>query len=1122
MQNYHSHKSFSNINTPFKDSAMGYEDYAKRAVELGQQIITSVDHGTQGNYLRCWQAAQKYHLKFVYGVEAYWVLDRKLHESLDKKGRSSMRGDPTNAHIVILAQNMNGVQQINEMLSTANEDGFYKVPRVDLDLLKKLNPNDVLVTTACVAFWGKIDKSTQELRWHYSPERENSSVQIIRAFLDLKSHFGSSLFLEVQYHNTPWQKSLNRFILQLHYQFDVPLIAGLDSHYIYPQQKEERKWLREESGVHMDDADHEFSEGVFEDYPDEEIVLSRFRQQGVLNEDEIAEAMDNTDILLLFDDIVFDQSRKLPSIYPHLSQEARNQLYLDRVWGAWHAQKDQILSNARHLYEEYIRLYGMDPNDLSYPTEALYEDAIRYETEIVTSTGVADYFLLDSEMIRLGVEKGGFVTPTGRGSASSFFTNTLLGLSTIDRLSIPTKLYPERFVTKDRLMSSLPDIDMNVSDQLPFAQAQDELLSSACGSPGHSYPMVAYGTLKYKSAFKLYARAMNLPVDEANLATKQIENYERALKEAEDDDERDLIQISDYVDQAYVKYIEGSAPYRGIVVSKSQAPSAYLLYNGDIRSEIGIMRINANGGKKIVYTTVIDGYTAEEFGYVKNDILVVKVIAINAETMHRAGLPQYTSQDIIRMTMRDEATWNVFSSGYTQGINQCQGQGTTSRLMVYKPKQLRDLSAFVAAIRPGFKSQLNRFLQREKFSYGVPAFDKILRNDSSESAWMLYQENSMNALSLAGFDMSRTYPIIKAISKKKTSVINGAHDEFESGFVSYLVNQQSVPMADAIRQKDMVWNVIRDSASYSFNASHAVCVSLDALYGAYLKAHHPMEYYSTLLDSYVNDGNKEKVSLIKAEMKKAFDITVVPARFRQDNRSFYVDPDQRQIADALHSVKFIGKPVAEELYSMRNLQYNCFVDLLCDLDARSAFNRKTIRVLIMMGYFEEFGQRKKLFRLYDEFYDGKNRITKALKDASRSKRLAALRSLESTLADEDVPIEDQMAFEAEYYGSPLTIDRSAKGKYVALEVETKYSPRVKLYSISTGNSDYVKILKRDFVSHPIHVGDIISVKHHRRKRACSYIAGKRVPKDDVFEIWLDDYDVHAAHENISNEKEGVS
>lgn len=582
MQNYHTHKSFSNINTSFKDSAMSYEDYAKRAVELGHDVLSSVEHGWQGNYLRCYQTAQKYGLKFVYGTEAYWVADR--HEA-----------DKANAHIILLAKTLEGIYQINEILSDANETGFYSVPRIDIELLGKLNPNDVFITTACVAFWGKLDRTTRELRWHYGGD-ENSPEKILTLFKELDERFHDSLALEVQCHNTTWQKQVNRLCLQLRKEFDLPIIVGLDSHYIYERQKEERRWLREESGVKMHDEDYEFDAEVYEDYPDEQTVIDRLRAQGVLNEDEIREAIDMTDTICFFDEIEFDTSRKLPTIHPELTQEERNQKYLDLVWGAWERDKAKYLASG-HRESEYI-------------------EAIKKETEIVTSTGVADYFILDHEIVELGKKKGGFITPTGRGSASSFFTNTLLGLSTIDRISLPVPLYPERFVTADRLKTSLPDEDLNLSDQGPFAEAQKELMNRA---GGQAYPMIAYGTLKYKSAFKLYARAQGVPADTANAVSKQIDSYELALKEVEEEDERELIDIADYVDAEYLGYISDSEPYRGIVVSKSQAPCAFMVYSGDIRREVGIMRINANQGKKVVYCTVIDGYTAEDFGYVKND-----------------------------------------------------------------------------------------------------------------------------------------------------------------------------------------------------------------------------------------------------------------------------------------------------------------------------------------------------------------------------------------------------------------------------------------------------------------------------------------------------------------------
>lgn len=432
MQNYHKHDSFSNIFTSFKDSHILSEcqAYIARAKELNQQVISTVNHGSQGNYLRIWEAVEKANaaleegqapFKYVFGTEAYWVLDR--HQQ-----------DNANAHIVLLARNEAGRREITAALSEANISGYYYVPRVDIELLTRLAPENVLVTTACVAGWGKVNKEDQSVLWHYGGE-SNADDVITANILRLLEHFGDSFYLEVQAHDTRWQKTVNEKCLALSYKYRVPLICGLDSHYIYPEQKEERRYLREESGVHMRDEDHEFSDGVYEDYPDEQTVVERFRKQGVLNESEIASAIANTDVCLTFEDITFDRARKLPTIYPDLTQDERNVLYAKRVWEGWEQYKKNV-----------------DPFE-----EEVYEAGIRKEIEVVTSTNTSDYFLLDSDMVALAKKKGGVLTPTGRGSGGSFFTNTLLGLSTLDRFELPVHLYPERFVTADRLKTSLPD-----------------------------------------------------------------------------------------------------------------------------------------------------------------------------------------------------------------------------------------------------------------------------------------------------------------------------------------------------------------------------------------------------------------------------------------------------------------------------------------------------------------------------------------------------------------------------------------------------------------------------------------------------------------------------------------
>ena len=272
MQNYHRHSSYSNPATP--DSAALNEDYAKRAVELGHQIISSVEHGWQGYYYETFELAQKYGLKFVFGAEAYWVKDR-------------FEKDRENCHIILLARNESGRRQINSILSDANIDGYYYKPRVDLELLLSLNPDDVVVTSACIAFWKYEDIE-----------------EIVK---NLHSHFGNSFYLEVQYHHTPEQIKLNEKILKIARSNNISLIAGLDSHFIYPEQSQDREYVLEAKKIRYDDED-----GWFMDYPSDEEVFERFQKQGVLSDEEIRQAMDNTDITLTFEDIVFTKEIKLP------------------------------------------------------------------------------------------------------------------------------------------------------------------------------------------------------------------------------------------------------------------------------------------------------------------------------------------------------------------------------------------------------------------------------------------------------------------------------------------------------------------------------------------------------------------------------------------------------------------------------------------------------------------------------------------------------------------------------------------------------------------------------------------------------------------------------------------
>ncbi len=244
MQNYHRHTSYSNIMTT--DSAMTNMDYVNRAVELGHKVLSSVEHGWQGYYYEVYELAKKHGLKFIFGAEAYWVKDR--HEK-----------DKTSAHIILLARNESGRRAINRILSDANEDGYYYRPRVDLELLYSLPPEDVFVTTACVGFW------------HYEDDIEEIILELYR-------HFGANFMLEIQNHNTEKQIAYNRIIHDLYKEYGIEMIVGLDSHYIYENQAEQRDDILAGRGLKYDDET-----GWYMDYPDDNEVRKRFKDQGVFS-----------------------------------------------------------------------------------------------------------------------------------------------------------------------------------------------------------------------------------------------------------------------------------------------------------------------------------------------------------------------------------------------------------------------------------------------------------------------------------------------------------------------------------------------------------------------------------------------------------------------------------------------------------------------------------------------------------------------------------------------------------------------------------------------------------------------------------------------------------------------
>jgi len=1049
VQNYHRHTSYSNIYVA--DSAAVNEDYAKRAVELGHKVICSLEHGWAGYYFEAYELAKKYDLKFIFGCEAYWVKNR-----LEK--------DRTNGHIVLLAKNENGRRAINRIMSTANEDGYYFRPRVDLELLLTLPADDVMITTACIAFW------------HYD-DIEDILVQF-------HNHFKKNLFLEIQYHDTEPQIKLNKRILALSEKYDIEMIVGMDSHYIYPDQSKERDYILAAKNVHYDDE-----EGWFMDYPDDETTMNRFLKQGVFTKNQIQRAMDNTDLLLEFEGYdtlpngepnrIFSKDIKLPSLYdgqhtidgvllPKLDQEQRNKEY------------SKLISK---LFKAYIK-------DVDESQHEEYFDGVKNEVQVIKDTNMSDYFLIDYYMVKRALEKGGVLTDSGRGSSVGYFTNTLLGFSKVDRFQSPIKLYPERFISKSRILEtkSLPDIDLNWGTPDIAAEAQEEILGK-----DHAYPMIAFGTCKKKSAFKLYARSQNMDFDLANTISGQIEKYDDALKYA-DDDEKDEIDIYDYVDEEYHSYIDASKKYQGIIMDKKKAPCAYLLYDGSIREEIGLIKCKSETTKKEYMTAVIDGAIAENYKFLKNDILKVDVVLLIDLIYKRIGLKHHTVNELMELVKNDQAVWDIYANGYTMGVNQVEKASTTRKSMKYKPRNVSELSAFIAAIRPAFKSMYSKLENREDFSYGIPAFDKILQTEELPQSFILYQEQTMNTLNYAGFPIDECYGIIKAIAKKHPEKVKPLKERFITGFKDKIMQDDGIPADKAEEDSARVWQIISDSCGYGFNSAHAYCMALDSLYNAYLKAHYPYEFYEVLLQTYSDKGKKDKVAELKQEMSKAFGIKEGEYKFGLDNRKFKADPDNQTIYPSLLSIKGLSQGCANDLYAMGQKKYENFYELWKDMKKKKNLNSGKVNTLIEIGYFDDFGTIGKIKRfidILDQLYDrsqfSKSNppveflpiIRKYSEETDKQYRKfdydAALTEIWENLEDIDIPFNERLKYELQNIGYVKTLVPDMSPDYAFVqEYECKYkNPKLTLYRLADGSTEIVKVRRKKYDEAPINVGDII-------------------------------------------------
>lgn len=1017
VENYHRHTTWSNVRQ--KDSVTTLKSLIDKTKENNGKILTSVEHGWQGAYLEVYEQANANDLKYVYGTEAYWVKDR-------------FEKDKTNCHIILISRTLKGSKDINFILSMANEDGYYYKPRIDLELIMSLDPKDVYITSACIGGWKYKDAE--------------------QIWLDIHKKFGDSFFLEVQMHHSIEQKELNRKILNMSKEHDIQIILGIDTHYVNDDEKLERENYLAQNGIHYDDEDYWFM-----DYPNGETIIERMTEQGALNHEEIINAMMNTHVFINgCENIVYDRSFKIPSVYKGLSPQERKSKF-----------KEILLDK----YEKE-----------EYKSQEKY-DGMMYEYNEIVSCNTEDYFMLNEDIIRNGVEKyGGVITTTSRGSAGSFITSKLLGFTTIDRFTSEIPMYPQRFLTADRILKSkqLPDVDQNLSSQEPFVKATKDIV----GEYG-CYPLVAWGQLKEKSSWKMFADLKGVEPSIANEVSKHIDRYSMELLYAEEDEKDDII-IEEYIPEEYLDIYYESTKYKGIVDSAKGHACGFLCLDDDIRRECGIIRCVAESTGNQVLCTVIDGSKLDSFGYVKNDYLIVSVVDLIDRCWKSIGQKVPTIDELRRLIMADNLTWEVYEKGATMCVNQCEKVKTAQKVMTYKPKNLAELSAFVAGIRPSFKSLISVFLNREDYSSGEDAVDKIL---SPSYGFMLYQESLMQIFAWLGIDMKETYDIIKAISKKKLKgkKLLDFEQELRNGWMNNVGNLDNF---------DKVYQVIKDSAKYAFNSPHALATACDSAYIAYFKSHYPSKFYEISLNYHNSRKEKDKVKALLVEATTHFNMKMGEYEYGKDNSKFTVIDNI--IYPDLSSIKGVGDKVVGDLLKLHSSGHNSIISVYMSIKGTS-INKTHIRNLIKIGYFKKFGNMNKLLKILDivDTFGSVSQLSKekmveqgydidllsqfgrtdskmkTIMDVDRGK---LIKHMISQISDEEDTTLDIMKNQNEVLGFIDYKDSSYNKRVVMIteiEVNPWGTPFFDIYRVCDGSSCKIKVDKAYYQDNPIDKNEMI-------------------------------------------------
>jgi DNA polymerase-3 subunit alpha len=847
----HTHYSlFDGIATP--------QEYVDRAVSLGMSAIAITDHGSLSGHREMYRAAKAAGIKPILGIEGYITKDRHDHE--DKKEKNDLL-DLNYNHLIILAKNAKGLENLNKLNELAWTEGFYKKPRMDWAILEQYKEG-LIITSGCLS--GFLAKAI---------EAENLAVA--KEHLQwAKATFGDDYYIEVMPHNP---KEVNETILALADEFGIKPIVTPDCHHSDPSQKEIQELkliLNSYSNKVEKESTYEGSrkyENLMDklDYlygADRQMSFNKFDIH-LLSDEEMHNAMGAQGITR---QDMYDNTLEIVDKV----EDYNIQDYTDLLPVQYQRPDEEL---------KILALEGLTQKGLSDKQE--YLDRLDEELEIIKAKNFGPYFLVVRSMIAWAKKEDIMVGP-GRGSSAGSLLCYALGITDIDPIQHGLLFF--RFINPER--NDFPDIDTDIQDN-----RREEVKDYLVRQYRHVASIATFLEFKGKGMVRDIARVLNIPLSDVNKVLKLVDDWDDYCNSKQTADFRAKYPEIELYGEQLRGRIRGTGIHAAGVVTSKEPIFKYA----------PLETRTTPGSKDRIPVVAVDMEEAERIGLIKIDALGLKTLSVIQDTVKIIEERSGEKIDLHKINMEDKNIYTMLSDGYTKGVFQCEATPYTNLLIKMGVKNFAELAASNALVRPGAMNTIGKdYIARKHGKQNISYHHQVMKAFTADTyGCILYQEQVMQACTeLGGMSMAEADKVRKIIGKKKDAK---EFDQFKDRFVKGASNFLRPEVAEEL------WHDFEAHAGYSFNKSHAVAYSTLSYWTAWLKYYYPIEFMYSLLK---NEGDKDARTEYLIEAKRMG----IPVRLPHVNDSdidFKIEG--KGIRFGLSAIKFISDNIASKYIAAR-------------------------------------------------------------------------------------------------------------------------------------------------------------------------------------------------------------